>query len=91
MCIIANKWDGTDPDMAAVQDRSLPVAFFPSAETIHERVRELKWCDVDIWEFVGENLHKIRQPSMREYANGMTYRKAGMNWREKLLRVWETQ
>ncbi len=91
MCIIANKWDGTDPDMAAVQDRSLPVAFFPSAQTIHERVHELKWCDADVWEFVGGNLHEIRQPSMREYANGMTYRKAGMNWRDKLRKRWEGQ
>jgi excisionase family DNA binding protein len=91
ICILANKWDGTDPDMAAIQDRSTPVAFYPSAEAIHERVRELKWCDVTVWRFCGQNLAKIPQPSMREYYLGMTYKKAGMNWREKLLKIWESQ
>jgi excisionase family DNA binding protein len=88
MCIIANKWDGTDPDMAAIQDRSTPVAFYPSAETIHERVRELKWCDVTVWNFFSQHLAKIPQPSMREYLQGMTLKKIGMNWQEKLLKRW---
>jgi excisionase family DNA binding protein len=91
LCIIANQWDRTNVDMAAVQDRSLPVAFCPSAETIHERVHDLNWCDREVWEFIGKHLHKIAQPSMREYANGMTYRKSRMKWQEKLLKVWETQ
>ena len=91
ICMIANKWDGTDPDMAAVQDRSTPVAFYPSAETIHERVGELGWCDGTVWKFIGKHLSKISQPSMREYYNGMTYRKAGMRWQEKLLKLWGVQ
>lgn len=91
ICLIANKWDGSDPDMAAIQDRSMPVAFYPSAETIHKRVNELGWCDADVWKFVGQHLAIIRQPSMREYFQGMTYRKAGMKWKEKLLKLWESQ
>ena len=35
ICLIANLWDVADADYAAIQDRSLPVAFCPSAETIH--------------------------------------------------------
>jgi len=88
ICMIANKWDGTDPDMAAVQDRSTPVAFYPSAETIHKRVGELGWCEKTVWQFIGKHLSKIPQPSMREYQNGMTYKKAGMKWQEKLLKLW---
>lgn len=91
LCLIANKWDGSDPDMAAIQDRSMPVAFYPSAETIHKRVKELGWCDANVWKFVGQHLDSIRQPSMREYFQGMTYLKAGMKWQEKLLRLWESQ
>ena len=89
ICLIANKWDGTDADMAAIQDRSMPVAFFPSAQTIHERVKALKWCSPDVWKFIGKHLSKIRQPSMREYYQGMTYCKAGMKWQEKLLKLWD--
>lgn len=88
ICMIANKWDGTDPDMAAVQDRSTPVAFYPSAEMIHERVGELGWCEKVVWQFIGKHLSKIPQPSMREYYMGMTYKKAGMKWKEKLLKLW---
>jgi excisionase family DNA binding protein len=90
ICMIANKWDGNDPDMAAIQDRSTPVAFYPDAETIHKRVDALGWCDAEVWQFVGKHLPIIRQPSMREYYLGMTYRKAGMKWQEKLLNLWKS-
>ena len=89
ICLIANQWDGTDADMAAIQDRALPVAFYPSAETIHNRVLALRWCDKEICTFIGQHLAKIPQPSMREYYQAMTYRKAGMDWQEKLLKLWE--
>lgn len=89
ICLIANMWDGSNPDMAAIQDRSLPVAFYPSAETVHDRVLELRWCNKEITKFIGSHLAEIPQPSMREYYQAMTYRKAGMDWREKLLKIWE--
>lgn len=89
ICLIANQWDGSDADMAAIQDRALPVAFYPSAETVHERVLALGWCDKEINTFVGQHLAEIPQPSMREYYQAMTLRKAGMDWREKLLKLWE--
>lgn len=89
ICLIANQWDGADADMAAIQDRALPVAFYPSAETVHKRVIDLGWCDKEICTFIGQHLAEIPQPSMREYYQAMTYRKAGMNWREKLLKIWE--
>ncbi len=89
ICLIANKWNGDDADMAAVQDRSLPVAFFPSAQAIHEQVKALKWCSQEVWKFIGKNLNKIRQPSMREYYQGMVFLKAGMKWQDKLLKLWE--
>lgn len=91
ICLTANKWDSSNPDMAAIRDRSTPVAFYPSAETIHKRVQELGWCDETIWRFIGKHLPKIPQPSMREYQNGMTYKKAGMKWQEKLLKLWGGQ
>lgn len=89
ICLIANQWDGTDADMAAIQDRALPVAFYPTAETVHDRVVALGWCDKEICTFIGQHLAEIPQPSMREYYQAMTYRKAGMDWQEKLLKLWE--
>jgi len=89
ICLIANQWDGADADMAAIQDRALPVAFYPSAETVHKRVIELGWCDKEVCTFIGQHLMEIPQPSMREYYQAMTYRKAGMDWREKLSKIWQ--
>lgn len=89
ICLIANRWDGADADMAAIQDRALPVAFYPSAETVHKRVIDLGWCDKEIFTFIGQHLAEIPQPSMREYYQAMTYRKAGMDWREKLVKIWQ--
>ena len=74
--------------MAAIQDRASPVAFYPSAEEIHERVGELGWCDAEVYSFVGENLANVPQPSMRHYHQGMKLRDANMKWRQKLLRLW---
>jgi DNA-binding transcriptional MerR regulator len=48
LCLIGNRWDVRNEDYAAIQDRALPVGFFPNAETIHKRVIELGWCDDDI-------------------------------------------
>jgi excisionase family DNA binding protein len=91
ICLIANLWNQSDADMAAIQDRALPVAFYPSADAIHQRVIELGWCDRDVSRFIGQHLSKIPQPSMREYYQAMTYRKAGMDWKQKLLKLWENR
>jgi len=88
ICLIGNTWDSDDPNMLAVQDRSMRVAFCPSAETIHKRVKQLGWCDPAVWQFIGDHLAKVPQPSMREYYHGMTYRKAGMKWQDKLKKLW---
>lgn len=88
ICLIANKWDSTDLDMAAIQDRATPVAFVPSAETIHKHVQLLGWCDKTVSNFVGKHLTQIPQPSMREYFHGMQYKKSRMQWQDKLLKRW---
>jgi hypothetical protein len=89
MCLIGNRWDVRNEDYAAIQDRALPVGFFPNAETIHRRVIELDWCDEDIVKFIGDNLAVIPEPSMREYYIGMKYKKAKMDWQKKLMAIWE--
>ena len=88
VCLTANRWNASDADLAAVQDRSTPVAFFPSAGAIHDRVRELGWCRRDVWAFVGRHLGDIPQPSMRDYHQAMTLRAAGLDWERKLLARW---
>lgn len=88
VCFIANSWSDSDPDMAAITDRSSPVAFYPSAKTIHEEVIRGGWCEKDVLKFVEAHLSEIPQPSMREYYQGMVYKNSGMEWQQKLLKLW---
>lgn len=88
ICMIGNMWDASNADFAAIQDRALPVAFFPSAETIHNRVIELGWCDTEVVDFIGRNLSEIPQPSMREYYMAQSYKGFASDWREKMLAIW---
>lgn len=90
ICLIGNLWDAKNDDYLAIQDRSLPVAFYPTAETIHNRVIELGWCkDKEILDFIGDNMTVIPIPSMREYYLAVCYKKAGMDWKQKLLSIWQ--
>ena len=88
-CFIGNAWNSSNADFAAIQDRAMPVAFFPSAETIHKRVIELGWCtENDVVKFIGDNLETIPQPSMREYYLGSSFKRAGFDWKKKLRSLW---
>jgi excisionase family DNA binding protein len=89
ICFIANYWNASNVDMAAVQDRSLPVAFVPTDETIYKRVVELGWCkDKAILAFIRGHLGDIPQHSMRDYYNAQSYKRMGVDWRKKLLTIW---
>jgi excisionase family DNA binding protein len=99
ICMIANTWSAHDADMAAIQDRALPVAFIPSAQTkptvldvvgpdYHHRAAEVPVVD-EFVDFIGEHLCDIPQPSMREYYQGGVYKRAKMDWRKKLTAIWE--
>lgn len=89
ICLIGNVWNSTDADFAAVHDRAMPVAFVPSAETIHARVLELGWVgDKEITDFIGENLANIPQPTMREYYHAKQLKKFSKVWQSKMLKIW---
>jgi len=92
VCMIANMWDAKNADMEAIQDRALPVAFYPDPEAIHNRVIELGWCkDSEIIAFIAANLDRIPQVSMRDYYNLGLWKDAGMDWKGKALKVWGIQ
>jgi len=96
ICLIGNEWDPKNANMYAIQDRALRVAFFPTIEAIHKRTDELRrmgvWVvDDDVYNFIGNNFDKIPHPSMREYYNGMLYKKITPDWRVKMLKIWSQQ
>lgn len=82
--IIANDWKTLDANVAAVQDRGHLVIFEPSAIEIHKQVAEWFW-DQSIYDWFGEHLHLIPNPSMRLYVRASELAASGINWVQHLL------
>ena len=82
--IIANDWKTLDANVAAVQDRGHLVIFEPSAEEVHKQVAEWFW-DQSIYDWFGEHLHLIPNPTMRNYVRASELQASGINWVQHLL------
>jgi len=84
VCIIANDWKTLDANTAAVQDRGHLVFFEPTAVEVHRQVAE--WFDDEaIFDWFGEHLHLIPNPSMRNYVRAAELKNAGIDWVQVLL------
>jgi len=82
--IIANDWKTLDQNVAAVQDRGHLVIFEPSAEEVHREVAKWFW-DQAIYDWFGEHLHLIPNPTMRAYVRAAELQASGINWVQHLL------
>src|SRR4051812_47895249 len=64
--IIANDWQTLDQNVAALQDRGHVLLFQPGAAEVHAQAG--KWFeDREIYDWLGVNLHRVREPSLRHY------------------------
>lgn len=78
--IISNDWQTLNRNVAAVEDRGHVLRFAPTAYEVHERTRE--WFrDAKIFNWLGERLHLIENPSMRLYFKALELKEAGFDWR----------
>ena len=78
--IISNDWQTLNKNVAAVEDRGHVLRFAPTAQEVHERTRE--WFgDAEIFNWLGERLHLIENPSMRLYYRALELKEAGFDWR----------
>jgi hypothetical protein len=82
--IITNEWKTLNRNVAALQDRGHLVVFEPSPLEVHLRTGEWFW-DQEIFDFIGERLHLIREASMRHYIAAWEIKLAGMDWRSLVL------
>ncbi len=77
--IISNDWRTLNKNVAALQDRGHVLLFQPSAAEVHRKAAE--WFeDAEIYDWFGENLHRIREPSTRHYVRTGELKAAGMDW-----------
>lgn len=81
--IIANEWKTLDRNVAALQDRGHVLFFQPAATEVHRKAGE--WFkDQEIYRWFAENVHRVREPSMRHYVRAKELKAAGMDWTEVL-------
>lgn len=78
--IISNDWQTLNRNVAAVEDRGHVLTFSPTAWEVHERTRG--WFkDDEIFNWIGNRLHRIPNPSMRLYFKALELKQAGFDWR----------
>jgi len=78
--IISNDWRTLNRNVAAVEDRGHTLQFAPTATEVHERTRE--WFeDKEIYDWIGANLHRVENPSMRLYYKAQELKQAGFDWK----------
>ena len=66
VAIVANEWQQSNKDVLALEDRGHLIHFDPDAAEVHRKVAEWFW-DQEVFDFLGERLQLIQQPSFRHY------------------------
>jgi hypothetical protein len=83
VAIIANDWRTLDKNVAALQDRGHVLLFQPGAAEVHKKAGTF-FDDQEIYEWMGKNLHRVKEPSLRHYVRAKELKAAGMDWTEVL-------
>jgi hypothetical protein len=77
--ILSNDWQTLNTNVAALQDRGHVLHFEPAALEVHKEAG--RWFDdEEIYRWFGENLHRVREPSLRHYVRARELKAAGMDW-----------
>lgn len=77
--IVANDWKTLNQNVAALQDRGHVLFFQPSAAEVHRKAGT--WFgDPEIFQWFTANLHRVREPSLRQYVRASELKAAGMDW-----------
>jgi CubicO group peptidase (beta-lactamase class C family) len=72
-------WKTLNKNVAALQDRGHVLLFQPSATEVHAQAG--KWFDdPEIYQWFAANLHRVREPSLRNYVRAKELKAAGMDW-----------
>src|SRR5262249_55420310 len=81
--IICNDWKTLNRNVAALQDRGHVLVFQPAAAEVHRHAGE--WFgDPEVYAWFAQNLHRMREPSLRLYVRARELKAAGMDWTEVL-------
>ncbi len=81
VCVITNDWHALNKHVNAVEDRGLLIRFRPSASEVHKHTKD--WYDDEVYNFIGEHLGLIREPSIRFYRTASQLK--DLDWKGMLL------
>jgi hypothetical protein len=87
IAITTNDWKSINKSLGAVENRGVVISYEPTASHIHEQVLpRFQEAEAEVYQFIGQNLHLIKEPSFRLYLNTAKARAAGVDWRSAFLR-----
>jgi hypothetical protein len=81
--IICNDWKTLNRNVAALQDRGHVLVFEPAASEVHRKAGEW-FSDQEIYDWFGQNIHRMTEPSFRHYVRARELKSAGMDWKDVL-------
>jgi hypothetical protein len=84
VAVIANEWKPANVNTAALEDRGHLLFFNPPPLEVHLQAAAWFW-DQEIFDFVGEHLHLIKQHSLRMYILAWELKRAEFDWRKTIL------
>jgi hypothetical protein len=80
VAIIANDWDSSNVNVAALEDRGHAIEFVPSSLEVHREAATWFW-DQEIFDFVADHLHLIERPSLRTYVLAYELKNSNLDWK----------
>ena len=84
VAILGNVWKSLNGDVAALEDRGHLIHFDPAPLEVHCQASRWFW-DQEIFDFVAENLHLMKQHSLRTYVLAWELKGAGLDWKALIL------
>lgn len=87
LIVLTNDWNSKTPAAKALETRaSCIIDFCPSAEELHLQVATGGWFhDQEVFDFMQQHLHLVKEPSFRHYSQAAELRKAELPWESCLL------
>lgn len=87
VAIVANRFAfGSEEEREAVLDRGHLVLFDPLPLEVHQRVGDWFWSQ-EIYDYLGERLHMLDNPSARTYLKAWERKEAGGDWKKLISDV----
>ena len=86
VCLLTNEWTTSNDNVRAIEDRAIVLKFEPSGQEVHREVGQFKSQSLTVFQFMGEHLSLIPQPSIRHYVRGAQLQQANPDcWKDLLL------